>query len=150
MEVRSKVFTYITSVEWKGEKKALATSEGKPSLEVATPPEFKGHAGIWSPEDLFVEAVNACIMTTFLSFIERAGLVLSGYSSVAEGKLERGADGFSFTEIIVRPSIKVTNEEDQAKAEELIEKAEANCLISNSIKSRVILEAVVVISAPTA
>jgi len=146
MEARNKVFVYRVSVEWKGEKKALAASEGKPGLEVATPPEFKGHAGIWSPEDLFVEAVNVCVMTTFLSFAERAELGLVGYRSEAEGKLERGAEGFSFTEILVRPSIEVTKEEDRAKAEELIEKAEGNCLISNSIKSKVSVEPSIAVS----
>jgi len=140
MDVRSKIFTYEVTVEWRGEKKGAAICEGKPDLEIATPPEFKGHPGIWSPEDLFVEAVNSCIMTTFLSFIERMGLELASYRSLAVGKLERGSEVFSFTEILVRPVIGLRKEEDRAKAAELIERAEANCLISNSIKARVIIE----------
>lgn len=145
MELRSKSYTYTVSVDWKGEKKALATSEGKPDFEVATPPEFKGHPGIWSPEDLFVEAVNSCVMTTFLSFVERAGLELASYGSLAVGKLERGAEGFSFTEIRVIPAIGLTKEEDRAKALELIGKAEANCLVSNSIKAKVCIEPRIVV-----
>lgn len=116
MEVRSKSYTYDVVVEWTGEKKALAMVEGKPDLQVATPPEFKGHPGIWSPEDLFVGAVNSCVMTTFLSFAERAGLDLASYRSEAVGTLERGDAGFVFTKVVVRPSIGVKREEDRAKA----------------------------------
>jgi organic hydroperoxide reductase OsmC/OhrA len=71
---------------------------------------------------------------------ERTGLELASYRSLAVGKLERGDEGLSFTEILVRPTIGLRKEEDRAKAAELIERAEANCLISNSIKARVIIE----------
>jgi len=90
VEVRSTVILYSGSVEWQGEKKARAACEGKPAFQVAAPPEFKGHAGIWSPEDLSVEAVNSCVLTTFLSFAEREALEQAAYRSVAEGRLERG------------------------------------------------------------
>ena len=72
MEVRSKRYTYRTSVRWSQQKKGNISSPGKPEIEVATPPEFKGHEGIWSPEDLFVASVNVCVMSTFLAFAERA------------------------------------------------------------------------------
>lgn len=36
-----------------------------PSLYVASPPEFGGPEGVWSPEHLFVASVAACMMTTF-------------------------------------------------------------------------------------
>ncbi len=145
MEARPKRYTYKVEVEWKGEKKAFARSEGKPVLEVATPPEFKGHLGIWSPEDFFVEAVNSCVMTTFLSFAERAAISLARYSSEAEGVLELKEKGFVFTTILVRPKIAVRSEEDRAKATELIHKVESACLISNSIKSEVTIEPEVVV-----
>lgn len=145
MEARPKRYTYKVEVEWKGEKKAFARTEGKPVLEVATPPEFKGHLGIWSPEDFFVEAVNSCLMTTFLSFAERAGLTFIRYSSEAEGVLELKEKGFVFTTILVKPKIAVRSEEDRAKALELLHKSESACLISNSIKSEVTIEPEVVV-----
>ena len=61
MEVRSKVYTYRTAVKWTEQKKGVITCGGKPEIQVATPPEFKGHEGIWSPEDLFVASVNVCV-----------------------------------------------------------------------------------------
>ena len=90
---------------------------------------------IWSPEDLFVASANVCLMTTFLAVAERAGLVFTSYESVAEGRLELVDGKFQFTTITLKPTITLPTNADAAKAKELIEKAEANCLISNSMKS---------------
>ncbi len=140
MDVRSKVYMYHTTVKWAEQRKGIISCAGKPDVEVATPPEFKGHEGIWSPEDLFVASANICVMTTFLVVAERAGLSFSAYESVAEGRLELVEGKFQFTAITIRPTITLTTDTDAAKAKELIEKAEANCLISNSMKARVSVE----------
>lgn len=140
MESKSKVYLYETAVRWSEQRKGVISCEGKPDVEVATPPEFKGHAGIWSPEDLFVASANICLMTTFLAVAERAGLAFSAYESTAEGRLELVDGKFQFTAITIRPSITLKPGGDAAKAKELIEKAEHNCLISNSMKATVTLE----------
>ncbi len=140
MEVRSKVYTYHATVTWTEQRKGIMSGAGKPDIQVATPPEFKGHEGIWSPEDLFVASVNICVMSTFLAFAERAGLRFTGYESEAEGRLELVEGKFQFTSITVRPTITLAADGDATKARELIEKAEANCVISNSVKARVTLE----------
>ena len=143
MEVRSKVYTYRTAVKWTEQKKGVITCGGKPEIQVATPPEFKGHEGIWSPKDLFVASVNVCVMTTFLAVAERAGLAFLSYESEAEGRLELVEGKFQVTAIVLRPRIILQPGGDPTKAKEVIEKAEANCLISNSIKTRVSLEATI-------
>ena len=61
---RRKSWRYTNTVTWKENKKGVLTSEGKPDLEVATPSEFGGPEGSWTPEDLLVASVNSCIMTT--------------------------------------------------------------------------------------
>jgi peroxiredoxin-like protein len=143
MEVRSKVYLYHTTVKWTEQRKGIISCAGNPDVPVATPPEFKGHEGIWSPEDLFVASVNTCVMTTFLAVAERANLAFSAYESVAEGRLESVEGKFQFTAITIKPTITLKAAADTATAKELIEKAEANCLISNSMKARVILEPVI-------
>jgi len=143
MEVRSKVYTYHTSVKWTEQRKGVISSAGKPDIQVATPPEFKGHDGIWSPEDLFVASVNTCVMMTFLAMAERAGLAFTSYESAAEGKLELVEGKLQFTAITLKPAITLPANADAAKAKELMEKAEENCLVSNSIKARVSLEATI-------
>ncbi|OGP34038.1 MAG: osmotically inducible protein OsmC, partial [Deltaproteobacteria bacterium GWC2_65_14] len=113
---------------------------GKPPVEVATPPEFKGHEGIWSPEDLYVASVNVCIMSTFLAFAGRASLDFVEYESEAEGLLEFVDGRFLFTKIVVRPRIALRSGEDRANAEEILHKAEKNCIVSNSVRTEVTLE----------
>lgn len=140
MAIRPKSYKYTTSVLWKGEKKGTLTVAGKPPVEVATPPEFKGHEGIWSPEDLYVASVNSCIMTTFLAFAGRAGLAFEGYESEAEGALEFVDDRLVFTKIVVRPRVTLRPGADRKQAEEILHKAEKNCLVSNSLRTEVILE----------
>ena len=140
MEVRSKVYTYHTALKWTEQRKGIVSCAGKPDIQTATPPEFKGHEGIWSPEDLFVASVNICLMTTFLALAERAGLAFSAYESEADGRLELVEGKFQFTAITLKPVITLEPGVDAGKATELIEKAEANCLISNSMKARVSLE----------
>ncbi len=144
MEGKPKSFKYRTAVRWTDAKKGQATAAGKPGVQVATPPEFKGHEGIWSPEDLFVASINACVMSTFLAFAERAGLAFAGYESEAEGTLEMVDGKFQFTTVLLKPKVTLKPGGDAAKAKELIEKAEANCLISNSVKSKVTMEATIV------
>lgn len=139
MAIRPRSYRYEVSVRWSGEKKGMLAVAGKPSVEVATPPEFKGHEGIWSPEDLYVAAVNSCIMTTFLAFAERAGLAFDAYESGAEGLLEFADDRLVFTKIVVRPRIALRAGEERARAEDILRKAERSCLVSNSIRTEVTL-----------
>ncbi|MGE0643272.1 MAG: OsmC family protein [Nitrospira sp.] len=140
MEQKSKVYMYQTEVKWTEQRKGIMSCAGKPDVQVATPPEFKGHEDIWSPEDLFVASANVCLMTTFLAVAERASLAFSAYESTAEGRLELVDGKFQFTAITIRPSITLKTGDDAAKARELIEKAERNCLISNSMKATVTLD----------
>lgn len=137
METHPKSYRYTTGVKWTGQKIGMMTVAGKPSVEVATPPEFKGHEGIWSPEDLYVASANACLMTTFFSFAERSGLSITAYESEAEGLLELVQGKFQMTTIVLKPKITLQPGTDSAKVKELIFKAEANCLISNSMKTKI-------------
>jgi peroxiredoxin-like protein len=134
---RNKKFTYKVRVIWNEEKKGFLCSLGKEMMEVATPPEFNGHEGIWTPEDLFVASVNACIETTFLHYAERNKFEFLKYESEAEGTLERIDNKFMFSQIKVMPKIVVASQDQIEKAKNLIELAEKNCLISNSIASKV-------------
>jgi len=138
--VKSKQFIYKNELSWKSEKKGLLASKDKPPLEVACPPEFGGHPGIWSPEDLLVASVNICIMTTFLYYAKNWELKFSSYQSYAEGVVEIVEKKLVFSTIEVRPKILVTSDKDIKEAEKVLRFSERNCLVSNSIKSKVILK----------
>ncbi|MBA7495473.1 hypothetical protein ES702_06060 [subsurface metagenome] len=137
VNVKSKKFIYKNFLKWQTQRKGLLSHSGKPYIEVATPPEFKGHPGIWSPEDLFVASVNSCIMTTFLYYAEKEGIEFLGYESQAEGILERVNRQFAFSEIKIRPLVFVKQDTDIQRAKDLLERSEKTCLISNSIKAKV-------------
>jgi len=134
---KSKKFIYRTTVSWAEEKRGFLYSSGKPTIEVATPPEFKGHKDIWTPEELFVASVNVCIKTTFLHYAQRNNFEFLSYESEAEGVLERAEGEFMFSEIKVRPKVVVSSSNQIDEAKDLIKFSEKNCLISNSIKSKV-------------
>jgi peroxiredoxin-like protein len=144
MEVRSKVYTYRTTVTWTEKKMGVISSPGKPEVQVATPPEFKGHEGLWSPEDLFVASINSCVMSTFLAFAERAGLAFTAYESDAEGRVELADGKLQVTTVVVKPKVTLAPGADAAKARGILAKAEAHCLISNSVRTKVTVEAAVV------
>jgi peroxiredoxin-like protein len=143
MEVRSKVYTYRTTVKWTEKKMGVISSPGKPEVQVATPPEFKGHEGLWSPEDLFVASINSCVMSTFLAFAERAGLAFTAYESEAEGHVELVDGKLRVTTVVLKPRLTLATSGDADKAKEILAKAETHCLISNSVKTRVTMEATV-------
>lgn len=140
-KVKHKSFTYFTGLKWeKGTRAGMLGSEGKDTFRVASPPEFKGEEGVWSPEDLFVAAVEACTLTTFAAFALRSNLPVVSYRSTAEGLLEFHEGKYQFTKIYVRPEIVVENAEAVAQTEKAIHDAHEKCLISNSIHAQVILE----------
>jgi organic hydroperoxide reductase OsmC/OhrA len=119
----------------------LRSSADLPVLEVASPPEFQGQEHTWTPEHLFVASVNSCYMATFVAIAELSKLEVVSFTSTAVGKLEKTErQGYRITEIALRPKLLIRFASDAERAQRILEKAERNCLISNSITSDVTLE----------
>ena len=134
---------YNVEINWNTDRKGVMCSpelnkEAGSCIEVATPPEFpKGIAGIWSPEHLFTAAVSSCLMTTFLSIAENSKLQFEHFSCKSKGKLEMVDGKFMMSEVILEPTVIITDEKDRERAERVLQKSEAACLISNSVKSKI-------------
>jgi len=139
-KTKYKTFTYHTNVDWLEKRAGMLRSDEKMEFRVASPPEFKGEEGVWTPEDLFVAAVESCTMTTFLAFAYQKKLPVVSYKSKAEGKLEFVDEGYRFTNIIVKPEIIVESEEALEQAEKIIHQAHEKCLIANSVIAKVEIE----------
>ena len=139
MEVKKpfKVFRYASEVRWKTGRTGVVCSSGKPDLAVSSPLEFKGEAGNWTPEDLFVASVNVCTMLGFLAFAQHKGLNFAGYESDAEGTLESVEGKYRITEVTLRPHITIKSHTDIELARKIIEDAHANCFIANSTTAAV-------------
>ncbi|MGA7837295.1 MAG: OsmC family protein [Ignavibacteriaceae bacterium] len=131
---------YTTIVNWEKDRIGNLSSPTLPDIKVATPPEFpKGSPNIWSPEHMFVASANICLMTTFLAIAENSKFDFKSFSSEATGKLEKVDGKFMISEIEFKPVVTIDDESKKDKAIRLIEKSEMACLISNSMKSKMIL-----------
>lgn len=133
---------YQVKLNWIEGRKGLLQSDVLDStIEVVTPPEFpKGIAGLWSPEHLFVAAVNSCFMTTFLAIAENSKLNFSKFECNAIGTLDRIEGKYRITEVTLFPILIIDEEALKDKAIRVMEMSDKACLISNSINSKVILQ----------
>lgn len=131
--------SYNVSLKWEEGRKGIVSSKALPlKIEVATPPEFEnGVPGIWSPEHLFTASVVSCFMTTFLAIAEYSKLEYEQFDCTSEGVLEKCDGKFIMSEINLFAKLKINDLTKKEKAERILRKSEAACLISNSIKSKV-------------
>ena len=109
------------------------------TIKVATPSAFpNGMEATWSPEHLLVAAVNSCLMTTFLAIAEKSKFPFAKFESNADGKLEMVEGKYMISEIVLSPDLLIYKEADREKALRLLQKSADTCLVSNSIKSKII------------
>jgi organic hydroperoxide reductase OsmC/OhrA len=120
------------------------TNEHFPKITVQSPKEFKGPAGPdgksldWTPEDLYVASVAVCYFTTFVSIAENSKLEYMAFEVSATGILDKVEGvGSMITEIHETPILTIKNPADKEKALRIMDKTEKNCLIANSMKTKV-------------
>lgn len=119
---------------------SLTAPEVSVAFDVASPPEFGGPAGFWSPEHLYVAALSSCLMTTFKAIAAASKVDVMAYSDRATGHLQRGEDRLYRMDIItLRPRIEVPGSQVE-RARRLVDKAENACLISRSVNSEIRIE----------
>ncbi|HYM10703.1 MAG TPA: OsmC family protein [Bryobacterales bacterium] len=141
-------YFYATQIQWAGKRRGDLHAAGLPPLTVSTPPEFKGEAGFWTPEHLFVAAAESCLMATFLGIAENSGLSVVSYRSSACGNLEKLAGiGLRFTAITIYPIVELENAEYRPRAERVMAKAGKGCLIANSMALPLRVEPTFVVAA---
>jgi peroxiredoxin-like protein len=136
-----KAHRFPVSIEWQEGRLTTASSPGKPELEVATPPEFKGGIpGVWSPEDLLVGATAACYTVTLVAAAERKGIELLGLKVDGTGHVELRNDGrFGFVAISLVATVEVDATQRQA-AERAARYVKDVCLVGGALDTPVHLE----------
>jgi organic hydroperoxide reductase OsmC/OhrA len=129
-----KEMQFPVSVRWRGGRLARADARDKQSLEVATPPEFRGGlAGYWSPEELLVASVASCYALTLAAVAERREAPLIDASVSATGHMSRRANGrFGFTVIEIDAQLETVPGADEA-VRAAARAAEQRCLISQAL-----------------
>ena len=103
-----KSYLFKNTVFKEGDESAKTVFSGPGELEVGPDPEFEGSPETLNPEEMFVAAVNSCIMTTFFYFVRKSN-------------------------IEVRAKITLQQPDIAEKARELGKLAEKYCLVSRSL-----------------
>ncbi len=137
---------YRTTVHWKGEHWGHIRMGNGPEMDFSAPPDAHGHAGVLTPEDAFVAAVNTCVMMMFIWATERFKLDLVSYECAAEGTKRIELDRTEiFTKVALAPRIVVRaaaaqSEETRKRVQRALESAVKYSLVANSIKSEIVVE----------
>jgi organic hydroperoxide reductase OsmC/OhrA len=128
--------TAIGSVD--GDVALLA--DGLPTLHSASPAEFGGPGGRWSPETLIVAAVADCFVLTFRAVAQASSLAWTKMHCEVQGRLDRVDRVTRFTRLDVRVRLHVPLEVDDERAQRVLQKAKQACLITNSLNAETHLE----------
>jgi peroxiredoxin-like protein len=116
-------------------------SDGLPDLPSAPPQEFDGPGDQWSPETLLLAAVADCFVLSFRAVAAASKFDWLALACSTRGTLDRVDRVTRFTEIVHTVVLDVPAGASEERAQSLLEKAEQVCLISNSLRAEVRLEA---------
>jgi organic hydroperoxide reductase OsmC/OhrA len=150
----AKTEIYETTVTWTGGHDGHVRMGNGPEMDFSAPPQSQGRAGVLTPEDAFVGAVNTCVMLMFIWAAERFRLDLASYECRAEGtKLIELDRTEIFTQVVLKPRIVVRAGNELPKAVEKrvrrgLEAAQKFSLVANSVKSKVVIEPEILIDVP--
>ncbi|WP_300598609.1 OsmC family protein [Niabella sp.] len=107
---------------------------GKPEIPGSSDPAFRGDAGRYNPEELFLSALSTCHMLWYLHLCAEAGIIVTAYTDAARGTMTTAADGSGrFTGVVLYPVVTITDGAQTALAMELHRQAYQRCFIANSV-----------------
>jgi organic hydroperoxide reductase OsmC/OhrA len=130
---RQKNYSFKNTVFKKGNETAKTIFSGPGELGVGPATQFEGSPETLNPEEMFVAAINNCLMTTFFYFVRKSNVEVLSYYSDAKGQVEKQADGFRFTNVEVRAKVTLQQQDLVEKVHELGDLAEKYCLVSRSV-----------------
>lgn len=140
---KSAPFPHHYEVRLEGrESGAVLLAPPRPWLLGGAPAEYGGSDDWWSPEHLLLASVSLCLRATFEALARLKHLEVVHYEATARGVLDRTPSGPAFTWLVVAVELTVPPEE-AARARTLLEKAKQHCIISNTLKLPVQLQATV-------
>ena len=138
--------TYEVTVTWTGNRGTGTsgyrdfgrahdiTADGRPVIAASSDPAFRGDPSRWNPEQLLVAALSDCHMLWYLHLCATAGVTVESYVDSAVGAMVEEKSGTGqFTEVVLRPTVKVADPGTVDKALALHEKAHEMCFIARSV-----------------
>ena len=91
-------------------------------------------------------ALASCFTTTFHAVAGYSKFKYTDLAVEAEGTVSKTDNGYCFSEIVIRPSLMIPNEEQRERSVGLLHKAKALCLVSRALATAQKFEARVEIS----
>jgi organic hydroperoxide reductase OsmC/OhrA len=139
--------TYSVQVRWTGDRGTGTanyrsygrdheiSTVGKPTILGSADKSFRGDVDRWNPEELLVVALSQCHLLTYLHLAVKAGIVVVGYQDDAGGEMTQDAvgDGGAFTQVVLRPTVTITNAARVQEARRLHHDVPALCFIARSV-----------------
>jgi organic hydroperoxide reductase OsmC/OhrA len=117
------------------------TANRLPPIASASPAEFGGPGDRWSPEALITSALADCFVLTFRAVANASKIAWSSLGCDVTGTLDRVERVVQFTHFDITAVLTVREGTDPAAARRALEKAERACLVSNSVKASIHLDA---------
>lgn len=122
----------------------LIRFENGVEIQGSAAPAFLGNPECVDPESLLVAALSNCHMLTFLAVANKQKIKIARYLDHAVGILEKNSDGkMAVTKVTLKPHIEFAGDNIPSMEQvwELHEKAHKACMIANSVKTEVYIEA---------
>jgi len=115
-----------------------------PTLQFDAPSDFDGPGNPWSPEHLFVAAVQTCLLLTIRGVARASKVDLLRVEVGGAGIVDRREGVTRFTDLVLRPRVSVPQGTDRELVLRVIEKSERTCLVAASLSTPVRVEAAVI------
>ena len=107
-------------------------------LPGSSDPAFRGDPSRYNPEELLVASLSACHMLWYLHLCAVNEVIVLQYEDQAVGQMkEAKGEAGHFTEVTLRPNIKVAKTSMIEKAQSLHHDANRLCYIANSVNFEV-------------
>ncbi len=103
-------------------------------IATAPPPEFDGPGGLWGPETLLTAIVADCIILTFRAVARASRFEWVALECRTEGELDRLDGVTQFTRFTTVAHLTIPPGASAERARRLLEKAERDCLVANSLR----------------
>ena len=137
--------TYELALTWTGNtgtgtsgyraysRDVLASSEGRPDLELSADRPFRGDATRWNPEVLLLAALSECHLLSFLHIAVTHGVTVVAYEDRPVGTMEQVGIGGRFTRVLLRPEVTVADPAHVDLLAQLHHEASEACFIASSM-----------------
>jgi organic hydroperoxide reductase OsmC/OhrA len=133
MDCKNIEHAYRVDAWWTSGRTGIAKSDSAPNaIHFTAPPEFGGLEGRWTPEELLLAALAGCFTTT-LRAIAGPKFDFTDLQVEASGTVRKAASGYSFTEVVIRPTLKIADFTKLEQALDLLRKTERLCLVARAL-----------------